>query len=159
MSESQTAADGIDVAKRTATIQRVDDVHAPGSSRAYEGQISLFTEGGLKAGVPDHRKQFALVTISDDMADEIRGDLPDVDGTAVMLIGEHFGKNYHQSSRRTVPVDLLETMRDNDMVIVRGVSGGWANWDGRPEWSERYVDFNDAEVVDMNEEIKDRRDQ
>jgi len=75
-----------------------------------------------------------------------------------MVIGDNFGKNYYNSDSRTVPVDLLEKMSDNDMTLVRNVDGGWANWDGRPEWSDRYVDFTDSEVVDMDAEIESRRE-
>lgn len=159
MAQTQTTTDEIEVVKRTAGIQRIDDVHGPGSARAFDAKVDLYDSGGVFAGVPGIRRNFALIEIVDDMADEIRGQLPDVDGTPVMMIGDNFGKNYYNSDiSRTVPVDLLEAMRDRDMVLVRNVDGGWASWGGRPEWSDTYVDFSDAEVVDMHTEIEQRRD-
>lgn len=156
----------IDFAGRRVSVERVDDLHAPGASRAYLATVEVLEyvdsgfagEGRVISDFPAATKEFAVVTVSEDLADEVRGEIPDVDGTPVMVVGTHFGKNFYQSDGRTVPVDLLEKLRERDMVLVRDVDGGWASWDGRPEWSESFIDFSEAEAVDMGAEIAERRD-
>ena len=102
---------------------------------------------------------YAFRRCEDAMADEIRGEIQMPDGQPVIYIGDNFGKHYYRSKDfETVPVDVLEWLNANDFVLVRNVDGGWVKWEGRPEFSDSYVDFSEAEVVDMDAEIAQRRD-
>jgi len=111
-------------------------------------------KGGEKVG------QYAFVRLDrSDVADDVRGDVPASDGPVVAYIGGSFGKHYYRSkSRDSIPVDVYEALAKNDALLLEGVDGGWSNWDGRPEWSETYVDVSDAERVDMAEIIEERRE-
>lgn len=91
-----------------------------------------------------------LQPITEDIADEIRGEIPDVDGTPVIYIGDSGGKNYYQShdfDELDEPVRDAILNNDQNLVLIDNVEGGWKKWDGRPEWSENYIDFTDAEIV------------
>ena len=102
---------------------------------------------------------YALRFLDESIADHVEGEIPDVDGTPVVHIGDNFAKNFHTShDSDPIPVDVLEWMDDNDLVLVRGVDGGWLSWEGRPEWSDSEADLSDAEAVDMAAEIVERRE-
>jgi len=105
--------------------------------------------------------QFAFVRLdhAERAADSVRGERPDTEGTPVTYIGDSFGKHYYQShSHEDIPVDVFEALSEDGLDLVTGVGGGWSNWDGRPEWSESYLGYDDAEVVDLGAEIADRRE-
>jgi len=101
---------------------------------------------------------YGFKKIHDGMADHVRGEIPETSGKPVMYIGNNFGKYYWTSHSDTVPVDVLEWLTENGYTLVKNVDGGWDNWGGRPEFSENYVDFGDAEIVDMDSEIASRRE-
>lgn len=44
-----------------------------------------------------------------------------------------------------MPIEVVETVEDEGFRVVIGVDSGWETWEGRPEWSETYVDAGDAE--------------
>jgi hypothetical protein len=128
---------------------------------AYQATVSLFeSDEAFQADYAPaaEYRSFAFVALSDDLADEVRGEAPDTSGTPVIMIGSGFGKNYYKSSDETVPVDVLEELRERDLTLVRGVDGGWSTWEGRPGRSESYIDFSEAEAVDMDAEIDARRE-
>lgn len=104
---------------------------------------------------------FARLDHAEAAADDVRGDRSelDVDGRGVIYIGSSFGKHYFRAhDHESVPVDVFEALCDEGVALVAGVGGGWANWDGRPEWSETYLDYADAETVDLDALIRERRD-
>jgi hypothetical protein len=91
-----------------------------------------------------------LQPVTEEIADEIRGKIPDVDGTPVVYIGDSPNKHYYQSHDLDELDDaIVDAILNNslDLVLVDGADGGWKRWDGRPEWSESYIDFSEAEVV------------
>lgn len=148
------------VAKRTVELEPV---------RGGEGWIAtpvLWAENEDPNGVPqlyrqDTAGQYAILRLDHrEVADQVRGSLPDVDGAVVMHTGDNFGKHYYRShDETTLPVDVLEALADEGVeVLLRNVDGGWQNWDGRPEWSTTYVDYSDAEVVRIEDEIDERRE-
>jgi len=104
--------------------------------------------------------QYAFARLDrDNVADVVRGNLPDADGPVYAYIGRHFGVNcYRSKDREGIPVDVYEELTAHGATLLDGVDGGWSNWDGRPEWSETYIDVTDAETVDMTEIIDERRD-
>lgn len=163
MSEANHDSDKV---KRFVSLEQVDRLHAPGSSKAYNADVRLcepvdYDSDGRPLydyDIISEAMSYAFVSITDDMADYIRGEIPEVDGMPVMCIGSNFGKHYYSSDSRTVPVDVLEKLNERDMVLVDNVGGGWENWEGRPEWSDYYIDFSDATVIDMDSEIAERRE-
>lgn len=103
--------------------------------------------------------KYAFRRLTNGMGDKIRGHFPETDGTAVIHVGNNFGKHYWVShDDTTVPIDVLEWLRDNGYSFVTNVDGGWDSWDGRPEFSTSYIDFTEATVMDLDEEIATRRD-
>lgn len=147
------------IANRMVELRRMDDYHAPGNGKAFMATVELHerTDGGISP-VPSESVEFAFVTITEDLADRVRGEIPETEGTPVMQIGTSLGKHYYTSDSRTVPVDVLEKLEARDLTLVDDVAGGWAQWEGRPEWSETYVDFSEAEAVEMATEIAERRE-
>ena len=94
------------------------------------------------------RAAFTTVATAAERADEVRGDLDALPDNAVIFIGETTGKNYYVSHDLDVlRDDFREAIESAGYTIVDGVSGGWSNWDGRPEWSDNYLDVTGAEVV------------
>lgn len=57
--------------------------------------------------------------------------------------------NYWESkSTDSVPEEVLEKVAENEGVVVaENVDAGWDDWNGRPEFSENYHDFSQAEIV------------
>ena len=104
--------------------------------------------------------QYAFVRLDrDNLADNVLGDVPDADGPVLAYIGSSFGKHYYTShSRDGMPYDVYEQLVARDVTLLDDVDGGWHRWEGRPEFSEDYIDFRDAEPVDMAEIIEERRD-
>lgn len=142
------------ILRRDVKLTKVGPAGRP--TRQHQAIVKLYTQDGLLANAPKSYVKYAFVELYDEMADVVRGELPEGDGY-VMHIGSHFGKNYYESKSRTVPVDVLEKMHDRGLTLVRGIEGGWRSWEGRPEWSDTFIDFRDAEVVDMAVEIEERR--
>lgn len=102
---------------------------------------------------------YAFVEIDEDLADVVRGDVPDVDGTPVIYVGSSLAKHYWRShDSETVPVDVLGWLDDRNLTLVRGVEGDWHTWEGRPEWSDTEADLTDVEVVNMAAEMDERRE-
>lgn len=50
-----------------------------------------------------------------------------------------------------VPDYVCQAIEDDGYRVVTGVDTGWHNWEGRPEWSDRYVDFGEAEFWSSEE--------
>lgn len=91
-----------------------------------------------------------LKPITDDIADYIRGELPETDGEPVLYIGDSGGKHYYRSHDLSELDDwVIEAAEEHGLTIIDNVDGGWETWDGRPEWSESYIDFNDAEIATL----------
>lgn len=81
-------------------------------------------------------------------ADTIRGgDKADIEGT-VTYVGDSLAKNYVVSKDLSgVPDEVVEAVAEQGVTVLDGVDGGWASWDGRPEFSDTYVDVSDASVA------------
>lgn len=131
-------------------VVTVDLVHSS-EHPTYSDRMKV--DGREKVG------QYAFAFLDrDGVADDVRGDLPDADGRVAAYIGNSFGKHYYTSkSRDGLPVDVYEALADGGVTLLDGVDGGWSDWDGRPEWSETYLDVTDAEVVDIAGVIGERR--
>lgn len=52
-----------------------------------------------------------------------------------------------ESSLDEVPDAVLDAAQELG-TIVTDVDGGWASWDGRPEFSKSYVDISEMEIVE-----------
>lgn len=96
------------------------------------------------------KEQIALFKpLTEDIADKVRGDIPDVDGTPVLYIGNSGAKNYYQSHDVSELDEwVIEAAEEEGLKIIDNVDGGWSSWEGRPEWSESYIDLTDATVLD-----------
>jgi hypothetical protein len=83
--------------------------------------------------------------------DNIRGGTKaDIEGT-VTYGGDSLSKHYITSHDLSeVPNAVLEAVAEH-ATILDNVDGGWARWDGRPEFSTSYVDISDATVVETDE--------
>jgi len=81
------------------------------------------------------------------VGDEVRGGTKaDLEGV-VTYGGESLAKHYIKShDLDEVPADVVEAVAEH-AVVVDGVTGGWKTWEGRPEWSETFVDLSGSEVV------------
>jgi uncharacterized Fe-S cluster-containing radical SAM superfamily protein len=90
-----------------------------------------------------NRYAFAPLT-----ADRIRGGTKaDCEG-CYAYVGETKMSNYvSEQSLAEVPDTVLEAAKEYG-TIVTNVDGGWASWDGRPEFSTSYVDISDMEIVE-----------
>lgn len=163
MSNSNADADG-----KTWTTRRVDlNGHGLDTVWGYVAEVSLtHWRSGPHGKQPTGSEKvgqyaFARLDHAEGYADDVRGDRSGlaVDGTPVIYIGDSFGKHYFRAhGHESVPVDVFEALRDQGKTLVAGVDGGWANWDGRPEWSTTYLDYSDAEVVDFDALIRERRE-
>jgi hypothetical protein len=104
--------------------------------------------------VRQNRNGIAVETLNSTFAfhavtgDRIRGgDKSDID-RAVTYVGDSLSKHYvrtHDMSE--VPDRVLDRVQNAGYTILDGVEGGWANWDGRPEFSETFVDISEATAV------------
>jgi hypothetical protein len=75
-------------------------------------------------------------------------------------IGHSFGVHYYDGKQRDeIPTAVYEELADHDATLLDDVDGGWQTWEGRPEWSETYIDVTDADPVDPVEIIDDRREE
>jgi hypothetical protein len=79
--------------------------------------------------------------------DEIHGgDKADIEGLFAYT-GESSGNNYVSESDIDAVPDVVIDAASQYGSIVEDVDGGWASWDGRPEFSTSYVDITDTTVV------------
>lgn len=80
--------------------------------------------------------------------DHIRGGgKADIEGT-VTYVGDSLGKNYVNSkSLDDVPDAVVKAAAEQGTVVLENVDGGWADWNGRPEFSDTYVDIRNSRVV------------
>lgn len=116
-------------------------------------------EFGERPSEPRHVQKFALLpaaTIAE-YVDVVRGEVPESDEGRVMVhIGSDFGKHYYTShDGRTIPEDVGEALSEKGFVLATNVDGGWVQWNGRPEFSDNYVDFSEARVVRATERSND----
>lgn len=104
---------------------------------------------GRGAGTLQHpRAAFAPLVGVVHRADEVRGDPDEFPDTAVIYIGETTAKHFYTSHDLDALLDdHREAIEDAGHVIIDGVGGGWSNWEGRPEFSDWYVDVSNAEVL------------
>ena len=115
------------------------------------GQVRIQTvreePNGITVETPNNRYAFPWL-----FGDRVRGGTKaDLEGV-VTYGGDSVAKNYIKSHDFSeVPAAVLEAVGER-AVVVDGVGGGWANWEGRPEWSETYIDVSDVEVVAPGEE-------
>jgi len=101
---------------------------------------------GPRPAAYGHPATQSFVVADEDVNDRVRGEVPDTEQTPVFL--EQSG------CRHIVPKDTdaindsyRVALENNGYTLIDGVSAGWATWEGRPEWSESYIDYTDAEVV------------
>jgi hypothetical protein len=137
------------------------DVRYEEYSNSYVAEVKLHhieeKHGFETATGTEKAGQYVFVKINDETADTLRGELPEIDGTPVVYIGNSAGKHYYYSRDHTeIPVDVYEALESRGLTILSDVGGGWSNWDGRPEWSETYIDLTDSQPVN-NSEIIDQR--
>lgn len=80
--------------------------------------------------------------------DKIRGGTKaDIEG-CVTYGGDSLSKNFIQSHDLSeVPQEVLSEVTDR-FTLLDNVDGGWASWDGRPEFSTTYVDISDATEIE-----------
>jgi len=102
------------------------------------------TRNGICVETMNNKYCFPWVT-----GDRIRGGTKeDIEG-AVTYGGDSLSKYYIRSHDMDgIPNVVLQAV-DEHATILDDVDGGWANWDGRPEWSDSYVDISDATIVDV----------
>ena len=115
-----------------------------------KADVSLYKDFGfIFAETPNMNTPWKFVTINDQLADRIRGDLPEEarDQHPVMFVGT--GKKHYYTSKNTDKLDdaVLEALADSPYVLVENVDGGWNRWEGRPEFSDTYADLREARVV------------
>lgn len=66
---------------------------------------------------------------------------------AYVYVGEDNPKHYITSHPLSeVPAPYLDYVLD-EVTLLDKVNGGWEDWNGRPEFSETYIDLSDATVV------------
>jgi hypothetical protein len=96
----------------------------------------------------EFRKELVAVfkPLSGDIADTIKGDIPDVNGTPVIYLGDTRGNTNHYTSADLDELEqwMFDAVKENDLVIIENVDGGWETWEGRPEWSDTYIDYTEA---------------
>jgi|GEM_PF-6234080 len=75
----------------------------------------------------------------------IRGDVP---SNALVYCGDKSSKWYpREADISEVPSSVIQALEERGYTVITGIDAGWAEWDGRPEWSETYADVSDAERV------------
>jgi hypothetical protein len=81
-------------------------------------------------------------------ADTIRGgDKADIEGT-VTYVGDNLANYYVVSKNLSgIPDEVVEAVAEQGLTVIDGVDGGWVSWNGRPEFSDTYVDVSDTSVV------------
>jgi hypothetical protein len=122
------------------TIPEVIGV-SPLERKGYQVQVA--TKGGAQ------RYVFKLI---DAAGDEVNGEAPD---DAMMYTGEAVSWRTEPTTEGDLDDDHLEMavealIEAYDVTVLFGVDGGWKTWEGRPEWSETYIDVRDANAVSMD---------
>jgi hypothetical protein len=81
----------------------------------------------------------------------------DYDRPAAVYVGTKGSKHYITSSPLSnVPKEYLQYILDREnLTLLDNVDGGWESWEGRPEFSETYIDLDDATVIESVEEVYD----
>jgi hypothetical protein len=131
--------------------------HRRVTARHDFGHYVWFVEGFDGNGVQSLSQQHTFLPVADPNTDVIRGDVPETEHTPVIYVGDSLSGRYPAAADiADIPADVLETLRDADVTLLDGTDAGWHNWDGRPEWSDTYIDFDDAEVVDVAGIIAER---
>ncbi|MFC4357768.1 hypothetical protein ACFO0N_07380 [Halobium salinum] len=91
---------------------------------------------------------YAFKVVDEGAADDLQGDIPNTDGTPVVYVGDNLGKHYWDGDgAHDLPELLVAELEDMGYSVLANVDGGWADWGGRPEFSDSYLDVTDAEVV------------
>jgi hypothetical protein len=100
------------------------------------------THNGILVETRNNQYAFPYV-----FGDEIRGgSKADIEGT-VVYGGDSLSKHYIDSyDLSEVPETVIDALPE-DVTLLDNVDGGWASWDGRPEFSTSYVDIGEAEEV------------
>lgn len=118
----------------------------------------------IRAGAPAPEvvAKYALANAGDwaDRVDVYRGEMPvEDDATAWIYVGNSTpSRGIWPSDPEVLPVDVLEWIDERGDVLLTGVEGGWASWNGRPEFSDSLLDLRDAEAVDLEGWIDERRE-
>jgi len=101
---------------------------------------------GPRPAAYGHPATQSFVIANENVNDRVRGEIPETDQTPVFL--EQPGCRYIVPKDTDAINDSHRIALDNEgYTLIDGVEAGWANWDGRPEWSESYIDYSDAEPV------------
>jgi len=107
---------------------------------------------------------YGFAVVSNDAADTVLG-VPDVEETPIIYVGDNVGKHYWDSkpmsgtrSLDPVPVDLIRHLHNNGYQLLEDVEGGWENWEGRPEWSDTYLDAEGWTAVSLSDVVDTRSD-
>ena len=118
-------------------------------------------DDGKRAVHQERLKQFGFIKLESvaKRVDVVRGEVPEDDGTPIMFIGNNLAKHYWTSHDvEGCDVDILEWVDDSQYTLYEEVDGGWDHWGGRPEFSDNYVDFSEAEETDPTPIIEERRE-
>jgi hypothetical protein len=102
---------------------------------------------GPRKAAYGHPATQSFVVADDSVNDHVRGDVPETEQTPVFL--EKTGCYY------ITPKDI-DAINDSYRValanagytLIEGVDAGWQSWDGRPEWSESYIDYSETKIVE-----------
>jgi hypothetical protein len=137
----------------TQTKKYIERDGTPGSMTLRVVEMRGGTEdpyGGIEYDERVTVGQYCFDTRADeDRADRIRGEVPETDRKTAVYIGDNTAKYYIDGHDIDgVPGEVWGRLVENGFVILDNVEGGWAQWDGRPEFSESYIDYSDAEVVE-----------
>lgn len=141
------------------STSRYIDVHPNYEGSCFVAKVMLqpLNERGNAFKQPEQVGQYAFAHCSRVSVDHVHGELPDIP-KPIIYIGSSFGKNYYTShDHESVPVDVFEHLHENGYTLLTNVDGGWENWEGRNEFSENYIDYCDAEIVNLEDIIQEHR--
>lgn len=105
--------------------------------------------------------RYAFVTLQgvEEWVDYVKGGMPESDEVPIMYVGDNLGKHYWQSHNiKDCDVDVLEWLENSKYTVYENVDGGWQRWNGRPEFSDKYVNFTDVQEVNLQSIIEERRE-
>jgi hypothetical protein len=146
---------------RNRTVQH--EKHVPGPTFMLNVRMTVYRDAPDYAPVdkrPTYEKivdRCCFVELGD-IADKIRGNVPDCEGTPIMFIGDSTAKHYYRShDPRDCPVDVLEWLENSSYAVFENIDGGWSPWEGRPEFSDTEINYRNATRVDLPSIINERR--
>ena len=120
--------------------------HPEASNKTMKSRTTIRAVEQFKTGiiVKTNNNQYAFPYV---FGDQIRGgNKADLEGL-VTYGGDSLQKHYISSNDFSeVPDDVIAAVGEH-AVVAKGVDGGWSSWEGRPEWSDTFVDLSDVEIV------------